>query len=143
MELKSINKEHEKILEIFTKEIEGFIYRITDNEHYQSFSNFKPVIKNAQTLHNNIGKELEQYKIAESEWVFMFPNYLLFAGIGFASAIKGKENEDYINDETEELFEMIHDTINDLESMLTKRKFLIEKGEMLKKKTIIKKQTND
>ena len=59
MEFKTINKEHKQILEIFTKEIEGFIYRITDNDHHKSFYNFKPVIKNAKTLHNNIGKELD------------------------------------------------------------------------------------
>jgi len=141
MEFRAVNKEHKQILEIFTKEIEGFIYRITDNQHYQSFSNFKPVIKNAQTLHNNIGKELDNMKIDESEWVFMFPNYLLFAGIGFASAIKDNENEDYINDETEELFTLIHETINDLEQMLNKQKFLRERGEILKKQTIVKKQT--
>ena len=69
------------------------------------------------------------------------PNYLLFAGIGFASAIKDNENEDYINDETEELFTLIHETINDLEQMLNKQKFLRERGEILKKQTIVKKQT--
>ena len=41
----------------------------------------------------------------------------------------------------EELFSLIHETINDLEQMLNKQKFLRERGEMLKKQTIIKKQT--
>ncbi len=143
MDIKTINKEHAKILEVFTTEVQGFIYRITDNKHHQAFDNFKPVIKNAERLHNNIGKELENMKIEETEWVYMFPNYLLFAGIGFASAIKDKENEDYINEETEDLFDVIHETINELESMISKRKFLIERGEVLKKQTIIKQKTND
>lgn len=127
MKLKTLNKEHKAILEMFTIEIEGFIYRITDDKSFNAFANFKPVINNAKQLHNNIGEQLEKMSIDESEWVYMFPNYLLFAGIGFASAIKNKNNEDYINDETEELFDLIQDTIGDLERIMTKRKFVNEK----------------
>jgi hypothetical protein len=134
MKLKTLNKEHKAILEMFTIEIEGFIYRITEDTSFNAFSNFKPVINNAKQLHNNIGEQLEKMSIDESEWVYMFPNYLLFAGIGFASAIKNKNNEDYINDETEELFDLIQDTIGDLERIMNKRKFVNEQLK-LKKKT--------
>ena len=121
MEIKTINKEHKEILDFFSTEVKGFIYRITEDEHSNSFRHFKPVISNATQLHNNIGKELKNMKIDESEWVYMFPNYLLFAGIGFAAAIKTKKNESLINEETESLFEMIADTMSDLEHMITKK----------------------
>ena len=127
MEMKSINKEHKAILEMFTIEIEGFIYRITDDTSFNAFANFKPVINNAKQLHNNIGEQLEKMSIDESEWVYMFPNYLLFAGIGFASAIKTRKNEDYINDETEQLFTLISETIVNLERVMNKRKFINKK----------------
>ena len=72
-------------------------------------------------MHNNIGKELEKMEILESDWIYMFPNYLLFAGIGFAAGIKNKDNAQFIEDETEMLFELIRETINDLEFMYDKR----------------------
>ena len=127
MEIKTLNKEHEMIIKGFKKEIEGFVYRITEEENWQSFKHFKPVLSNAEQLHNNIGNELQNSEIEESEWVFMFPNYLLFAGIGFAAGLKNHKKEDHINKETEELFHTISKTINDLELMLNKHNFSIEK----------------
>lgn len=121
MKFKTLNKEHKEILDDFTNDVEGFIYRITEDQNHNAFKNFKPVISNAKQLHNSIGKELEKMEILESDWVYMFPNYLLFAGIGFAAAIKTKDNEEFIEDETEMLFELIRETINDLEFMYNKR----------------------
>ena len=121
MNFKTLNNEHKEILDDFINEVEGFVYRITDDENHKSYRNFKPVITNAKLLHNNIGKELKSMNIPETDWVFMFPNYLLFAGIGFAAGIKTDKNEDVINEETELLFELIADTINDLEIMNEKR----------------------
>lgn len=121
MKFKTLNIEHEEILLDFTNDIEGFIYRITDDQNHKAFQNFKPVILNAKTLHNNIGRELKQMDIKEDDWIYMFPNYLLFAGIGFAAGIKNKDNAQFIEDETEQLFEVIRETINDLEFMNNKR----------------------
>ena len=120
MKFKTLNIEHEEILLDFTNDVEGFIYRITDDQNHKAFRNFKPVITNAKTLHNNIGKELKQMGISTEDWIYMFPNYLLFAGIGFAAGIKNKDNEQFIEDETEMLFELIRETINDLEFMNNK-----------------------
>ena len=55
MDIKSLNKKHEVILELFVKEIEGFIYRITEDQRFGAYNNFQPVISNAKQLHNNIG----------------------------------------------------------------------------------------
>jgi len=79
-----------------------------------------PVIQNIQQLHNNVADELETLKINETEWVYMLPNYLLFAGVGFAAAIKNQENEHMINKETEELFQLISNTISNLEILIKK-----------------------
>jgi hypothetical protein len=141
MDIKSLNKKHQVILELFVKEIEGFIYRITEDQKFGAYNNFQPVISNAKQLHNNIGGQIENMNIDESEWAYMFPNYLLFAGIGFASAIKTKENEDYINDETEDLFILISETICELEEMINERKFVKNKKDALLKNII--KQTKD
>ncbi len=53
MKLKTLNKEHKAILEMFTIEIEGFIYRITEDTSFNAFSNFKPVINNAKQPYDN------------------------------------------------------------------------------------------
>tara|TARA_R110001599_G_scaffold79091_2_gene214442 strand:- start:447 stop:872 length:426 start_codon:yes stop_codon:yes gene_type:complete len=141
MEIKTLNKEHGKILNGFINDVERFIYIITDDQNFYKFKNFKPVISNAKELHNNIGRELKSMNIDESEWVYMFPNYMLFAGIGFASAIKNKNNENLVNEQTEMLFNSIQNTINELEQMIDKRKFRREKR--LKTKNQKQKQTND
>tara|TARA_R110000744_G_scaffold104220_3_gene199662 strand:+ start:1983 stop:2402 length:420 start_codon:yes stop_codon:yes gene_type:complete len=139
MEIKTLNKEHGKILNGFINDVERFIYIITDDKNFYKFKNFKPVISNAKELHNNIGRELKSMNIDESEWVYMFPNYMLFAGIGFASAIKTKGNEMLVDEQTELLFNSIQKTINELEQMIDKRKFRREKRLQTKNQ----KQTND
>lgn len=141
MDIKSLNKKHQVILELFVTEIEGFIYRITEDQKAGAYNNFQPVISNAKQLHNNIGNQIDNMNIDESEWAYMFPNYLLFAGIGFASAIKTKENEDYINNETEDLFILISETICELEEMINEHKFVKGKKKALLKNII--KQTKD
>tara|TARA_R110000796_G_scaffold74295_1_gene166906 strand:+ start:164 stop:553 length:390 start_codon:yes stop_codon:yes gene_type:complete len=123
MEIKSINDQHKQIIDSFTNEIEKFVYRITDNNNHKSFKHFLPVIQNIQQLHNNVADELETLKINETEWVYMLPNYLLFAGVGFAAAIKNAENEHMINYETEELFQLISNTITSLEILMKKTEF--------------------
>lgn len=120
MEIKTINRQHKEIIDSFTNEVEKFVYRITDNSNYKSFKHFLPVIQNIQQLHNNVADELETLKINETEWVYMLPNYLLFAGVGFAAAIKTEENEHMINKETEELFQLISNTISNLEILIKK-----------------------
>ena len=120
MEIKSINDQHKQIIDSFTNEIEKFVYRITDNNNHKSFKHFLPVIQNIQQMHNNVADELETLKINETEWVYMLPNYLLFAGVGFAAAIKNEENEHMINKETEELFQLISNTISNLEILIKK-----------------------
>jgi len=137
MKFKTLNIEHEEILINFTNDVEGFIYRITDDQNHKAFRHFKPVITNAKTLHNNIGKELKQMDIKEDDWIYMFPNYLLFAGIGFAAGVKNQDNAQFIEDETEMLFELIRETINDLEFMNNKR---VVKNQNKKTKT---KKQND
>lgn len=134
MEIKTLNNNHKKILNEFIIDVEGFIYRITEDSNFNKFNNFKPVLSNAIELHNNIGNELSAMQIDESEWIYMFPNYLLFAGIGFAASSKNKENENYINDETEFLFTTTHNTITKLENMISQIDFEMEKIKQTKKK---------
>tara|TARA_R100000808_G_C2059063_1_gene91293 strand:- start:176 stop:595 length:420 start_codon:yes stop_codon:yes gene_type:complete len=139
MTFKSLNKEHDEILNDFTKEVQAFIYRITDLDNHSAFRNFKPVLTNAKTLHNNIGNELKKIDISESDWIFMFPNYMLFAGIGFAAGIKNKSNAEYIESETEQLFAYIREVIGDLENMYEKKQI----KEQMKKKQKNKTKKND
>jgi len=125
MEINILNQKHKKILDEFDHKIQGFIYRVTEHEKksFDKYTQFQPVKKNAYILHNQVGDYFkDEEKQDMSEWLFMLPNYLLFAACGFASALKTKENEEFINDEIEELFLSMRDTIKDLEEMVHIRK---------------------
>tara|TARA_R110000824_G_scaffold3988_4_gene19050 strand:+ start:8930 stop:9346 length:417 start_codon:yes stop_codon:yes gene_type:complete len=135
MEIKTLNNNHKKIINDFIIDVEGFIYRITEDANFNKFNNFKPVLSNAIELHNNIGNELNAMDIDESEWIYMFPNYLLFAGIGFAASSKNKENETQVNAETEFLFDTTHKTITKLENMIAQYDFIMEKTKQTKTQT--------
>jgi len=125
MEINILNTKHKKILDEFDHKIQGFIYRVTEHEtkSFDKYINFQPVKKNAYLLHNQVGDYfIDEEKTDMSEWLFMLPNYLLFAACGFASALKTKENEEFINEEIEELFMTMRDTIKGLEEISEIRK---------------------
>jgi len=133
MKLKTLNKSHKQIIENFTTEIQSFIYSVTEDSDFEKFRNFKPVLSNAEKLHNNLYENLVvEGDIDDTEFCYMLPNYLLFASIGFAAGIKTRDNEDYINTLTDELFSTISETICDLEAMVEKRKYIKQKKQQLK-----------
>lgn len=133
MKMKTLDKRHQIIIDAFSKDVEEFIYKITDDKSYNAFQNFIPVLSNAKKLHNNIYNNLyAEDKMEETEFVYMFPNYLLFASIGFAAGVKNKHNEDYVNLLTDDLFTTVSEVICDLEQMVEKRKYIKQKKQQLK-----------
>ena len=115
----SLNNKHELILEQLVKEVDRFIYDITDNEKALLFQNFILLKRKAKQLHNRLGENIEDdQRISKTEWVFMFPNLLIFGAFGFALALKNKDNAELIELSINELFEEMTCTINDLDTML-------------------------
>lgn len=125
--IKALNKKHELIIEQFTKCVDRFIYDVTDDQKVNIFNNFVPLKRKAKLLHNTLGNDIEKNdKVSKQEWVFMLPNFLMFGAIGFAHALKTKENEDLVDLHVRELYEDMTETIYDLDEMLEKHLIELE-----------------
>tara|TARA_R110000787_G_scaffold69790_1_gene155214 strand:+ start:25155 stop:25604 length:450 start_codon:yes stop_codon:yes gene_type:complete len=134
--IKTLNKKHELILEQFSRCVDRFIFDITDDQMVNVFKNFIPLKHKASLLHNTIGKDIEtDSRISKSEWVFMFPNLLMFGSFGFALALKTEENEEDIEFHVRELFDEMTETIHDLDDMLNDHFIDLEAKETLEEIT--------
>lgn len=138
--LKTLNTKHGTILFNFMKRIDKFIYEITETTQMMNvFSKFAPLREQAKRLHNALGKDVKVERDKNIEWIFMFPNFMLFATMGFATALKDKENQNEIDEMCEELFFIMQDTITDLDEMVDDYCTEKEANELINK---IKKTTN-
>lgn len=116
--MKTLNKEHKKILTRFEKRIDRFIYDVTDNGYdYETFKNFIPLKKRVTALHNVLGADCVS-DVSRSEWIFMLPNFLLFSAVGFSSALKTKDNQKEIDEMCNDLFRYMTETIHELNEVL-------------------------
>jgi hypothetical protein len=122
MEITTINKRHSKILSQFNKCIDRFIYESTENYSYNMFRNFKPLRYKATALHNFLARDIEHdngtNNLTLSEWVFMFPNFMLFGAIGFSLSLKNGRNDDKLDILTDDLVNEMQQTIMALDEML-------------------------
>jgi hypothetical protein len=147
MEINTLNKRHSKILTQFNKNIDKFIYEATDSYTYNMFSNFKPLRYKATALHNFLAKDIDNpgatNNLTLSEWVFMFPNFMLFGAIGFSLSLKDGKNDEDLDILTDNLVHDMQETIVALDEMLDEHIFNKELPENLKEvSAIIKQKTN-
>ena len=115
MKVKALDSEYEEIINDFLKDIESFIYDVTEHEIFGSFQNFIPVKDAAINLHNELANELINLERLNLDWVFMLPNCLLFAALGFASGLKKENNFELIEKKSELLCENYRQAIEDLD----------------------------
>ena len=122
MDITTLNKKHSKILTEFNKTIDKFIYSTTDDYTFNMFRNFKPLRYKATALHNFLAQGLDKpdgaNHLTKSEWVFMFPNFMLFGAIGFSLSLKNGKNDEDIDELTDNLVREMQDTIVALDEML-------------------------
>jgi hypothetical protein len=142
----SINKKHNKILTSYLNKIDGFIYEVTEFSAANKWSFFQPLKSEAIRLHNELGKDFNKEKfenpksvhvVSQTEWVFMLPNFLLFGSIGFATALKDGENDEYINEEINNLYRSMTKTIVRLDEMICEHNEKID-VELQRQKTKLK-----
>ena len=117
MKIKTLNEDHQEIIDQFYKDIESFIYDVTEGERFGSFQSFTPVKDAAINLHNELADELIDLGIPNYEWVFMLPNNLLFAALGFATGLKNEKNFEFIQNKSERLCDVYTNTIAELDMM--------------------------
>tara|TARA_R100000742_G_C4192726_1_gene24282 strand:+ start:29 stop:490 length:462 start_codon:yes stop_codon:yes gene_type:complete len=144
MEINTLNKKHSKILSQFNKNIDRFIYEATDSYTYNMFRNFKPLRSKATALHNFLAKDIDTNNgtnnLTLSEWVFMFPNFMLFGAIGFSLSLKDGSNDEDLDILTDRLVQEMQETILALDEMLDEYIFNTELPENLKEVSAIIKQ---
>ena len=144
MEINTLNKKHSKILSQFNKNIDRFIYEATDSYTYNMFRNFKPLRSKATALHNFLAKDIDTNNgtnnLTLSEWVFMFPNFMLFGAIGFSLSLKDGKNDEDLDILTDNLVHDMQETILALDEVLDEYIFNTELPENLKEVSAIIKQ---
>lgn len=115
MKVKNLDDEYAEVTTEFLKDIEAFIYNVTEHEIFGSFQNYIPVKDAAINLHNELAKELISLGCPNYDWVFMLPNCLLFSALGFAAGLKNENNFEFIEEKSELLCENYRQTIEDLD----------------------------
>jgi len=122
MDITTLNNKHSSILKEFNKTIDKFIYSTTDDYTFNMFRNFKPLRYKATALHNFLAKGIDTQdgtnNLTMSEWVFMFPNFMLFGAIGFSLSLKNGKNDEDIDELTDNLVREMQETIVALDEML-------------------------
>ncbi len=122
MEITSLNDYHKKIIKRFEKNVDHYIYEITEDqmETAKAFKRFSELKYKARKLHNLVGSDIDVNDVERNEWVFMLPKFLLFGALGFATALKNESNTQHIDECSNELFVDMTETIKQLNDMLDK-----------------------
>jgi len=106
------------------KYLQGVAYEATELSAPNKFEEFNEILHNIINYTNAFQKIVKDSKRI-SEWVYMPPNLMLYACMGFLSGIKNKKNKILIDELSENLFEktvdFVGETADILDSIKTKR----------------------
>tara|TARA_R110002020_G_scaffold10327_1_gene39793 strand:- start:1580 stop:2008 length:429 start_codon:yes stop_codon:yes gene_type:complete len=139
MKLASLNIKHEKLLNKYVKYLQGVAYEATEFSAPNKFEEFNEILHNIVNYTNAFQKIVKDSKRI-SEWVYMPPNLMLYACMGFLSGIKDKTNKKLINELSEDLFERTVDFVGETADILDSIKTKINTAEKIK---IIQKERNE
>jgi hypothetical protein len=117
MELASLNKKHEEILQKYVNFVKSTVFEATDDYTAQKFIDFNEIIKNIINYTNSFNR-IVKTSSRRNEWAYMTPNLMLYATMGFLSGIKNDTNEGAIDELSEELFETTVDFIGETTDIL-------------------------
>jgi|TARA_R110000744_G_scaffold2922_6_gene11619 hypothetical protein len=117
MELASLNKKHEEILQKYVNFVKSTVFEATDDYTVQKFIDFNEIIKNIINYTNSFNR-IVKTSSRRNEWAYMTPNLMLYATMGFLSGIKNDTNEGAIDELSEELFETTVDFIGETTDIL-------------------------
>ena len=138
MELASLNKKHEEILQKYVNFVKSTVFEATDDYTVQKFIDFNEIIKNIINYTNSFNRIVKTSN-RRNEWAYMTPNLLLYATMGFLAGIKNDTNESDIDDLSEELFETTVDFIGETTDILQD----IQTKEILQKELLTMNKKNE
>tara|TARA_R110000751_G_scaffold29008_1_gene75162 strand:+ start:208 stop:633 length:426 start_codon:yes stop_codon:yes gene_type:complete len=117
MELASLNKKHEEILQKYVSFVKSTVFEATDDYSVEKFMDFNEIIKNIINYTNSFNRIVKTSN-RRNEWAYMTPNLMLYATTGFLAGIKNDTNESEINELSEGLFETTVDFIGETTDIL-------------------------
>ena len=117
MELNSLNKNHEDILQKYISFVQKTVYKATEGFEAKKFLDFNKVLENIIDYTNAYGKFIKTPNI-RTELAYMTPNLILYSCVGFISGIRNEENNDLLDELSEELFETTVDVIGETTDIL-------------------------
>lgn len=125
MKLASLNTKHAKLLDKYVKYLQGVAYEATEFSAPKKFEEFNEILHNIVNYTNAFQKIVKNSERV-GEWVYMPPNLMLYACMGFLSGIKTRKNRRMINELSEDLFEktvnFVGETADILDDIHTKKK---------------------
>ena len=139
MKLSSLNIKHAKLLDKYIKYLQGIAYEATEFSSHKKFEEFNEILYNIAN-YTNAFKKIVKNSNRVGEWVYMPPNLMLYASMGFLTGIKNKTNKKLIDYISEDLFEKTVDFVGETADILDDIK---EKDEIEEKIKIIKKERNE
>ncbi len=139
MKLSSLNIKHAKLLDKYIKYLQGIAYEATEFSSHKKFEEFNEILYNIAN-YTNAFKKIVKNSNRVGEWVYMPPNLMLYASMGFLTGIKNKTNKKLIDELSEDLFEKTVDFVGETADILDDIK---EKDEIEEKIKIIKKERNE
>jgi hypothetical protein len=118
MELASLNRKHEKILQKYVNFLRATVFEATEDYKCEKFMDFNKILKNIIDYTNAFNNILKSGS-RRNEWVYMTPNLMLYATMGFLSGIKNNKNEENIDSLSEKIFETTVDFIGETTDILS------------------------
>ena len=117
MQVASLNRKHEEILQKYINFVKATVFEATDDYTVQKFIDFNEILKNIINYTNSFN-EIVKTSNRRNEWAYMTPNLMLYATMGFLSGIKNDTNEIAIEELSEGLFETTVDFIGETTDIL-------------------------
>tara|TARA_R110002012_G_scaffold294518_1_gene490693 strand:- start:160 stop:573 length:414 start_codon:yes stop_codon:yes gene_type:complete len=131
MEIKYLNKKHQKEVEDFMSLVKEIIYYATEDSGAGKYSEFNELIGTITQYSNNFYKSVVNDTANKEEFAFMIPNLLFYMTIGFLTGIQ-KKNQQY---NTMKIIKKLSDYATDVTGRITD--ILIDEDEKERKEELL------
>ena len=115
-----LNEKHEKIVVKYIKNLKKYIYFSTENVERGKYQQFVDIMFSVYLYSNNFYDRMLKKKDDGNvaEFLFLIPNMLFYATIGYLTALKTEENYDDMRYYLEKISDITEDTKSELADVL-------------------------
>jgi hypothetical protein len=137
MEIKYLNKKHQKEVEDYMSLVKEIVYYATEESAAGKYSEFNELIGTITQYSNNFYKSVVSNNANKEEFAFMIPNLLFYMSIGFLTGIQ-KKNQQY---NTMKIIKKLSDYATDVTGRITD--ILIDEEERERKEELLNQKTHN